>query len=209
MPATGDRITKRKDGLFQGMYTAQTPDGPKRKYIYGRRKKDVERKLAEAMGDAARGVVVDDKNLTLGEYLARFLEDVQRGSVRESTYSRDKYLVTNHVRPALGLVKLKNLNAMHLQRLYREKLDDDLSPATVQKIHHVLHKGLEQAMRWDLIPRNPADSVKAPTPAPKEMRPLSASEARKLLEAAGGDRLEALYVLAVHTGMRRGELLGL
>ena len=64
-------------------------------------------------------------------------------------------------------------------------------------------------MRWDLIPRNPADSVKAPTPAPKEMRPLSASEARKLLEAAGGDRLEALYVLAVHTGMRRGELLGL
>jgi integrase len=209
VPVTGDRITKRKDGLFQGRYTAQTPDGPKRKYIYGRRKKDVERKLAEAMGDAARGIFVDDKNLTLGEYLARFLEDVQRGSVRESTYSRDKYLVTNHVRPALGLVKLKSLNAMHLPRLYREKLDDDLSPATVQKIHHVLHKGLEQATRWYLIPRNPADAVKAPTPAAKEMRPLSAFEARKLLEAAGGDRLEALYVLAVHTGMRRGELLGL
>jgi hypothetical protein len=82
MPVTGDRITKRKDGLFQEMYTAQTPDGPKRKYIYGRRKKDVERKLAEAMGDAARGIFVDDKNLTLGEYLARFLEDVQRGLVR-------------------------------------------------------------------------------------------------------------------------------
>jgi hypothetical protein len=46
MPATGDRITKRKDGLFQGMYTAQTPNGPKRKYIYGRKKKDVERHLA-------------------------------------------------------------------------------------------------------------------------------------------------------------------
>src|SRR5215210_5031989 len=181
MPATGDRITKRKDGLFQGMYTAHTPDGPKRKYVYGGKKKDVERKLAEAMGNAARGIVVDDKNLTVGEYLDRFLEDVQRGSVRESTYSRDKYLVTNHVRPALGRVKLKNLNAMHLQRLYREKLDNNLSPATVQKIHHVLHKGLEQAMRWDLIPRNPADSVKAPTPTPKEMRPLSAFEARKLL----------------------------
>jgi integrase len=54
-------------------------------------------------------------------------------------------------------VKLKNLNAMHLQRLYREKLDHDLSPATVQKIHHVLHKALKQAMRWDLIPRNPAE----------------------------------------------------
>jgi integrase len=211
MPATGDRITKRKDGLFQGMHTVQTPDGPKRKYVYGRKKKDVERKLAEAMGDSARGIIVDDKNLIVGEYLDRFLEDVQRGSVRESTYSRDKYLVSNHVKPALGRVKLKNLNAMHLQRLYREKLDADLSPATVQKIHHVVHKALGQAVRWDLLPRNPADSVKAPAPKPKGMRPLSAHEARWLLEAASeaGDRLEALYVLAVHTGMRRGELLGL
>ncbi len=209
MPATGDRITKRKDGLFQGMYTAQTPDGPKRKYVYGRKYGDVKRKLAEAMGDAARGIVMDDKNLTVSEYLERFLEDVQRGSVRESTYSRDKYLVTNHVKPALGRVKLKNLGAMHLQRLYREKRDAKLSASTVQKIHHVLHKALAQAVRWDLIPRNPTDNVKAPTPTPKEMHPLSASEARKLLEAAGGDRLEALYVLAVHTGMRRGELLGL
>src|SRR5215203_5077864 len=209
MPAIGDRITKRKDGLFQGMYTAQTSDGPQRKYIYGRKYKDVERRLAEAMGDAARGIVVDDKNLTVSEYLDRFLEDVQHGSVRESTFSRDKYLITNHVKPALGRVKLKNLSAMHLQRLYREKRDAGLSASTIQKIHHVLHKALAQAVRWDLIARNPTDNVKPPTTTPKEMHPLSASEARRLIEAAGGDRLEALYVLAVHTGMRRGELLGL
>jgi integrase len=209
MPATGDRITKRKDGLFQGMYTAHTPDGPKRKYVYGRKYKDVEKKLAEAMGDAARGIVVDDKNLTVSEYLDRFLEDVQRGSVRESTYSRDKYLVTNHVKPTLGRVKLKNLSAMHLQRLYREKQDAGLSASTVQKAHHILHKALAQAVRWDLIARNPADAVKAPRPASGEMRPLSAEEVSMLLEAAQGDRLEALYVLAVTTGMRRGELLGL
>jgi integrase len=209
MPATGDRITKRKDGLFQGMYTAQTPDGPKRKYVYGRKYGDVQMTLAETMGDAARGIVVDDMNLTVSEYLDRFLEDVQRGSVRESTYSRDKYLVTNHVKPALGRVKLKNLSAMHLQRLYREKQDAGLSASTVQKIHHVLHKALAQAARWDLIARNPADAAKAPRPAPAEMRPLSAEEVRRLLEAAHGDRLEALYVLGVTTGMRRGELLGL
>src|SRR5215208_3146070 len=209
MPATGDRITKRKDGLFQGMYTAQTPDGPKRKYVYGRKYGDVQRKLAEAMGDAARGIVVDDKNLTVSEYLDRFLEDVQRGSVRESTYPRDKYLITNHVKPALGRVKLKNLSAMHLQRLYREKRDAGLSASTVQKVHHVLHKALAQAVRWDLIARNPADAAKAPRPTPAEMRPLVAEEVKMLLEAAQGDRLEALYVLAVTTGMRRGELLGL
>src|SRR5829696_8780573 len=209
MPATGDRITKRKDGLFQGMYTAQTPDGPKRKYVYGRKYGDVQRKLAEAMGDAARGIVVDDENLTVSEYLDRFLEDVQRGSVRESTYSRDKYLITNHVKPTLGRVKLKNLSAMHLQRLYREKQDAGLSASTVQKIHHVLHKALSQAVKWDLIPRSPADAVEAPRPTTEEMHRLSAEEARRLLDAARGDRLEALYVLAVTTGMRRGELLGL
>ena len=132
-----------------------------------------------------------------------------RGTVRESTFSRDKYLVTNHVKPSLGQVKLKNLNALHLQSLYRERLDSGLSASTVQKIHHVLHKGLRQAVRWTLIPRNPADDAKAPAPTPKEMHPLSAHEARKLLKAARGERMEALYVLAVHTGMRRGELLGL
>jgi integrase len=209
MPAPKDRINKRKDGRYEGRYTVQTPDGPKRKVIYGRKYKDVQKKLAEAMGDAARGIVVDDKNLTVSEYLDRFLEDVQRGSVRESTYSRDRYLVTNHVKPALGRVKLKNLSAMHLQRLYREKLDAGLSASTIQKVHHVVHKALSQAVSWDLIARSPADAVKAPTPTTEEMRSLSAEEMRRLLEAAGGDRLEALYVLAVTTGMRRGELLGL
>jgi integrase len=132
-----------------------------------------------------------------------------RPEVSPSTYSRDKYLLANHVKPALGRVKLRNLSAMHLQRLYRDKLDARLSPATVQKIHHVIHKALLQALRWDLIARNPADAVKAPSPATEEMRPLSADEARRLLDAAKGYRLEALYVLVVHTGMRRGELLGL
>ncbi len=209
MAATGDRITKRKDGLFQGMYTAQTPGGPKRKYVYGRKYKDVEKKLAEAMGNAAKGLVFDDENLTVSEYLDRWLSDAVRGTVRESTYSRDKYLVTNHVKPSIGRVKLKNVTALHLQGLYRDRLDSGLSGSTVQKIHHVLHKALGQAVRWSLIPRNAADDVKAPTPSTKEMHPLSAHEARKLLEAARGDRLEALYVLAIHTGMRRGELLGL
>jgi integrase len=199
----------KKSGLYMARYTVQTPEGSKRKTIYGKKRQDVADQLAKALADRADGIVFDDKNLTLGEYLDRWLSDAVRGTVRESTYSRDKYLVTNHVKPSIGRVKLKNLNARLLQSLYRERLDSGLSGSTVQKIHHVLHKALTQAMRWELIPRNPADSVKAPTPTPKEIHPLSALEARQLLEAARGDRLEALYVLAIHTGMRRGELLAL
>jgi integrase len=199
----------KKSGLYMARYTVQTPEGSKRKTIYGKKRQDVADQLAKALADRADGIVFDDKNLTLGEYLDRWLSDAVRGTVRESTYSRDKYLVTNHVKPSIGRVKLKNLNARLLQSLYRERLDSGLSSSTVQKIHHVLHKALTQAMRWDLIPRNPADSVMAPTPTPKEMHPLSVLETRQLLEAARRDRLEALYVLAIHTGMRRGELLAL
>jgi integrase len=198
----------RKIG-YRGAYVVHTAEGPKRRYVSGKDRDEVRRKLTEAMANRDKGLIYDDENLTVGEYLDRWLSDSVRGTVRESTYSRDKYLVTNHIKPALGRLKLKNMNAMHLQSLYRERLDSGLSGSTVQKIHHVLHKGLRQAVRWNLIPRNPADSVKAPTPTPKEMHPLSAHEARRLLDAAREDRLEALYVLALHTGMRRGELLGL
>src|SRR5918995_1395491 len=194
---------------YRGAYWVQTAEGPKRRYVSGKDRDQVRRKLTEAMANRDKGIIYDDDNLTVKEYLDRWLSDSVRGTVRESTYSRDKYLVTNHIKPTLGRLKLKNLNAPHLQGFYRDRLDSGLSGSTVQKIHHVLHKGLRQAVMWNLIPRNPADSVKAPTPTPKEMHPLSAQEARRLLEAAQGDRLEALYVLAVHTGMRRGELLGL
>jgi integrase len=194
---------------YRGAYTVYAASGPKRRYVSGKDRDEVRRKLTEAMANRDKGLVFDDENLSVGEYLDRWLSDSVRGTVRESTFSRDKYLVTKHIKPVLGRLRLKNLNALHLQGLYRERMDSGLSASTVQKAHHVLHKALAQAVRWDLIPRNPADSVKAPTPAPKEMNPLSAREARKLLEAARGDRLEALYVVAVHTGMRRGELLGL
>src|SRR5215216_4596338 len=202
-------ITRRKDGRWEARYTVHTAEGAKRKVLYGKTRADVSAKLTKAMADRDGGLVFDAGGSTVGDYLDRWLSDAVRGTVRESTFSRDRYLVTNHVKPALGRLKLKNLNALHLQSLYREHLDSGLSGSTVQKIHHVLHKALSQAVKWNLIPRNPADAVKAPTASSKEMHPLSVSEAQRLLEAARGGRLEALYVLALHTGMRRGELLGL
>jgi integrase len=202
-------ISHRKDGRWEARYTIHTVEGPKRKVLYGKTRAEVSTKLTKAMADRDGGIVFDSGGTTVGDYLDRWLSDSVRGTVRESTYSRDKYLVTNHIKPALGRLKLTNLNALHLQGFYRDRLDSGLSGSTVQKMHHVLHKALGQAVRWDLIPRNPADAVKAPSPSSKEMHPLDAEQAKALLEAARGDRLEALYVLALHTGMRIGELLAL
>jgi integrase len=208
----GSIYPHRRNGVkvgYRGSYWVYTPEGPKRRYVTGKTREDVRKKLTKAMSDRDGGIVVDDKNMTFGEFLDTWVSTSVRGAVRESTLWRDKSLITNHIKPALGRKRLRDLNALHLQGMYRGRLDHGLSGSTVQKIHHIVHKALAQAVKWDLIPRSPANSVKAPAPSSKEMRPLSAGEARKLIEAAAGDRLEALYVLAVHTGMRRGELLGL
>ena len=104
---------------------------------------------------------------------------------------------------------LERLSPVHVQALYRSKPDAGLSPRTVQNIHVVLHRALKQALRWGLVPRNVAEALDPPKIRREEMLPLSPAEARKLLEAAREDRLEALYVLAVHCGLRQDELLAL
>jgi integrase len=154
MPAKGDGITKRKDGRYMARYTIETPEGPKRKTIYGRKYKEVERKLAEARGDAARGLVFDADNLKLGEYLDRWLVDSVADTVRPTTFERYEQIVRVHIRPALGKLKLKNVTPAHVRGLYREKLEVGLSPRTVQYIHVTLHKALKQAVADGLIPRN-------------------------------------------------------
>ena len=131
-----------------------------------------------------------------------------RGTVRPSTFERHEGIIRLHIKPSLGRVGLKKLTPAHVRGLHREKLDAGLTPATVRKIHSTLHKALTQAVADGLIPRNAAD-VKAPRPAPEEMQPLSEAEARAFLDTARGDRFEPLYMLAISTGLRRGELLGL
>src|SRR5215216_4268983 len=109
MPAKGDGITKRKDGRHLARYTVQTPDGPKRKVIYGRKYKEVEKKLAEARGDAAKGIVFDAQSLTLGQWLEWWLEDVVKPGKSHRTYATHRQQVRSHATPVLGRVKLEAL----------------------------------------------------------------------------------------------------
>jgi integrase len=209
VPATGDRITKRKDGLFQGMYTAQTPNGPKRKYVYGRKYKEVEKKLAEAMGNAAKGLVFDDENQTMAQYMERWIEDSARGDLGHRAYHNYKLQIRRHISPAFGRLKLSKLTAAHIQSLYAAKLRDGLKPSSVRYIHAVLHRALEQAVRFNLIPFNPAARVDPPKIRQEEITPLDAEQARRFLQAARGDRFEALHVISLTVGLRMGEALGL
>lgn len=201
-------IYRRKDGRWVGQYLVYTSEGPKYRYLYGKTRQKVAEKLTKAMADRDGGITFDAGTLTVSEYLGRWMKDSVRGTVRLSTLERHEINVRVHIDPALGQAKLKSLTPAHVRALHREKLDAGLAPATVRKIHSTLHKALSQAVADGLIPRNAAD-VKAPRPTPDEMRPLSETEARTFLDAAAGDRFEALFVLTVTTGLRRGEVLGL
>lgn len=200
---------KNKQGKiigYRGSYFA--PDG-KRRYVSAKRKGDAEKALRQAMTDADRGFVFDGGTLTLENYLTRWLTDSVKDTVRRSTFVQYKSVVNRHLIPALGRLKLKALTPAHARSLYREKLDCELSPRTVQYIHVTLHKALKQAVMDGLIPRNIADAVKAPQAHKIEVTPLTPAEVKVLLSAASGDRLETLYITAIHTGLRRSELLGL
>jgi integrase len=194
---------------YRGSYWVHTAEGPKRRYLSGKKREDVADKLARALSNRADGLIFDAGDLTVGKYLKRWLTDSVRGSVRPSTYESYRRQVERYVIAAVGRIKLMKLTHMHVQGLYRQMQDRGLSARTVQYTHAVLHRALKQAVRWTMVPRNVCEAVDVPQVRREEMRPLNAEQARRLLRAANGERLEAFYVLAVHTGMRPGELLGL
>jgi integrase len=202
-------IRKRKDGRWEARYSVQTADGRKQKTIYGNTRKEVSQRLTEAMAGRDKGLILDAGKLTVGEHLKQWLVDVVKPSASHRTYSTNAQQVRDHIASTLGRIKLKELRKAHIDRLYREKLDSGLSPSTVRRIHAVLHKALEEAVKGDLIPRNPAAHANKPKVKQDEIDPLDASQAAAFLKAAKGDRFEALYILCLMCGLRQGEALAL
>jgi integrase len=202
-------IYRRKDGYWVGQYGVQTAEGTKTRYIYGNRREDVREKLTKAKADRDGGLVYDAGNITVGEYLDSWLNDSVRDTVRQRTWERYEQFVRVHLTPALGKNKLAKLTPAHVRGLYRDKLNSGLAPRTVLHIHRAFSKALKQAVADGLIPRSPAAPVKPPQPRGEEIRPLNREQVRVLFEAASGNRLEALYIVAVTAGLRRGELQGL
>lgn len=167
-----------------GRYTIQTADGPKQKAVYGKTRAEVAEKMTAAMAERDKGLVFDDENMFVGEYLDSWLSGSVRGSARQSTYDGYEIAVRCHINPALGRLKLKKLAPAHVANFYQNRLAAGFAPASVNKWHVTLHKALGQAVKWHMVPRNVCEAVKAPRPAYKEMRTLSAEETRRLLEAA-------------------------
>ncbi len=137
------------------------------------------------------------------------IELICRYSSTPNNHHQYHGIVNNHLIPALGKIKLNELHPQHIQALYKKLWEQGKSPRTIQVIHSVLRRALGVAERQGLIVRNPAKVVEPLKVPHKEMLILDDNQVRQLMIAAQESRFENLYYLAVTTGLRQGELLGL
>jgi integrase len=145
---------------------------------------------------------------TVGDFLERWVSDAR--NIRPTTRSGYRAAITKHIDPTIGHLRLVDLTPLDVERMLAD-LQGSMSPKTLRNAHAVLRRGLGQAVRAGLIQRNVAsrEYVDAPKVTDSDPRVLTPDEERRLVAAAQGDRMEALIVTALGTGLRLGELLGL
>ena len=180
-------------------------------------KREAEKRLAELVHNIdTGGYRRPPGKLTVGEYLKQWLADYASTGVRSYTCQEYQNIVVNRLIPALGNHPLGQLQPSHLQSLYSRLLrkgrrdgKGGLSPKTVGNTHRIMSEALSHAVRWGLVGRNVALAIDPPRSRKKEMEVLSAEKIHALLEASRGTQYFAPIHLALFTGMRRSEVLGL
>ncbi|MCH0561470.1 site-specific integrase [Streptomyces sp. MUM 16J] len=233
--ANGDgTVYQRKDGRWEAAGYVLAPGNTRRRIrVYGTTRKEALAKLTEKIAASNLGLPVAAADSTVSTYLTYWLNGVAVHQIRENTHTRYAACVRLHLIPGLGAKKLARLTARDVRTFLdglrttcqccAQKRDSarrhccaighccgtTLSPLTVTYVHSVLKSALEHAVREEELPRNVARNVKTTVPRPRRFQPLTAPEARRLLQTASSNRLHALYELALRTGLRRGELLGL
>lgn len=203
-------VFKRRTGVWVARLDLEYQGGRrKRKEFQAATQRAVQEWLAQAKRRTHDNLPIPDGRYRVGMFLTAWLRDVAEPSVKVSTYTRYRELIDLHVMPTLSTRVLTRLAPDDLQTLYAQKLAEGLSPRTVGHIHRVLHRAFADAVAWGKLGRNPCDAVRPPMVKQKEMNVLTPEQTRRLLAAAEGDPLEALYYLAVSGGLRQGEILAL
>jgi integrase len=201
----GTVYQRASDGRWAGGITT---DG-KRKWFHGATAEEVVTKLTEAREQQRKHIPFTDERLTVGHWLETWLRNVRPPATSPKTWITYEGFVRLHLLPKLGHIRLARLLPQDVRDFLSERLDAGLSPRTVAHLRTALCIALNQAIGDDLVRRNVASKVEPPEIQPRELDVLSPEEARSLLKAARGHRLEALFAAATGLGLRLGECLGL
>ena len=178
------------------------------KTIYGT-KREASQYLTKVLRDLDTGLYVEQSQVTLGDFLDKWLDVVAKPRVSERTLADYRENLSRYVRPTLEERRLQDLRPFEIQTLYAGMLERGLSPRTVRATHAPLRSALDQAVKWQFVSRNPARLVDLPKQPKQERHVLTAEEASRFLANAKQDRLHALWVVLLTTGLRPGEALGL
>ena len=213
-------IRKRPNGSYEGRYSYTDENTGKRidKSVYAPTQSEVKRKLKELIRNienpSENDEYVKPTKLTLGDWLDTWMKEYKKNGVRPATYTSYHHNIETHIRPVLGGMELQKIRPDHIQTLLNDMARGSttkapLAPWTVLKVKNIISGALEQAIRNQLIPYNPAKATVPPKLEQKEIRVLTENEQKRFMEAVTGHRLEALYKLALATGMWRGEIMAL
>src|SRR5436309_7842431 len=163
-------VYQRKDGRWVAVIPLE--DG-KRKFIYRQTQREAIKELQFANQAKMQGTLITTGEQTLEAFLTHWLQDTAQPNVRPRTFIRYRELIQLHILPVLGKVKLQKLSPQHLQKLYNQKLEQGSAPQSVKHMHRLLHKTLNDAVKWNLVARNVCDAVEAPRVPKMEMKVLN------------------------------------
>jgi integrase len=203
-------IHKRSDGRWCASVDLGWTAGKRlRRYLYGKTRKEVLDKLQTLQREQMLGVDIAPHQQTVQQFLENWLEQTVKRHNRPRTYDKYKDDVAHYILPHIGKLQLTKLTPDHVQRMLNEAANKGLSPRSVSNVRGVLRRALNQALRFGYVTRNVATLVDAPRTTTFTIQTLDEEQARQLLAAVAGHRLEALYRVALALGLRRGEVCGL
>lgn len=206
----GSIYQRESDGLWVSVVNLGWIDGKrKRKYIYGKTRKEVAEKLNEDLNRQQRGLPVETERQTVEQFLTRWLEDEVKPNREPGTYSRYEQIVRLHIVPDLGPTQVTKLTPQHVRQLLKRKEAAGASPQLTGYIKRVLGIALSRAMKWELVARNVATLVDTPKVEREEIVPWTREEALRFLDKAKDDPIGALFTVALALGLRKGEATGL
>ena len=203
-------IYQRSDGRWTAVVSLGYRRGKRiRRHVYGVTRRAVQDKLTRILRDQQDGIEPPPAKQTVGAFLNEWLETTAKPRLRPRTFIGYEQHVEGHISPALGQLRLHALSPQQVQAMLAGLQLKGLSPATIRGVRAVLRAALSDAVRWGVVARNAAALAHGPRVQRPQLTVLSVEQVRTFLEALAGDRLEAFLNLAVASGLRLGELLGL
>lgn len=176
--------------------------------ITGKTQAEVAQKLRETTAEIGLGTYVQPCKLTAAQWLDIWEQDYI-ADLKPASAESYHYQIKNHLKPGLGRVTLDKLTPHAIQHFYNSLSKEGLSPSSVHHVHNILHRALQQAVALGYLRDNPTARCKLPRVERTELKPLEDEDIRRFMEAVKNCPYEILLTVALFTGMRRGEVLGL